>query len=210
MSSSLRPHGLQHASLPCPSLSLGVCSNSCPLSRWCHPTISSTVKEYLILSVYHYLSFLTLGFWVGSHFFHFINSTVNILVVFSYIPVRITLKSHLSECSTLKFNSKSFYKGKVKIYTPTSDIWVPIDLPPLWSLLDFINFASILNVKEPLLVDNSFFLSVKSLYMTFIHFSRGLSFLGWFVGFLSAIWVADNLQSVAYIFIFFMISCDEW
>ena len=32
-------HGLQHARLPCPSLSPGVCSNSCPLSRWCHPTI---------------------------------------------------------------------------------------------------------------------------------------------------------------------------
>ena len=43
MSDSLLPHGLQHAWLPCPSLSLGVCSNSCPLSRWCHPTISSSV-----------------------------------------------------------------------------------------------------------------------------------------------------------------------
>ena len=34
-------HGLQHARLPCPSLSPGVCSNSFPLSWWCHPTISS-------------------------------------------------------------------------------------------------------------------------------------------------------------------------
>ena len=42
MSDSLWPHGLQHARLPCP-LSPGVCSNSCPLSRWCHPTISSSV-----------------------------------------------------------------------------------------------------------------------------------------------------------------------
>ena len=38
-----RPRGLQHARLPCPSLSPRVCSNSCPLSRWCHPTISSPV-----------------------------------------------------------------------------------------------------------------------------------------------------------------------
>ena len=37
---TLRPHGLQHARLPCPSLSPRVCSNSCPLSWWCHPTIS--------------------------------------------------------------------------------------------------------------------------------------------------------------------------
>ena len=40
MSNSLRPHGLQHARLPCPSLSPEVCSNSCPLIQWCHPTIS--------------------------------------------------------------------------------------------------------------------------------------------------------------------------
>ena len=46
MSNSLQPHGLQHASLPCPSLSPGVCSNSCPLSRWCHPTISSSVTPF--------------------------------------------------------------------------------------------------------------------------------------------------------------------
>ena len=39
MSDSLWPHGLQHTRLPCPLLSPGVCSNSCLLSPWCHPTI---------------------------------------------------------------------------------------------------------------------------------------------------------------------------
>ena len=43
MSNSLQPHGLQHTRLPCPSPSPGVCSNSCPLSQWCHPAISSFV-----------------------------------------------------------------------------------------------------------------------------------------------------------------------
>ena len=43
VSDSLRPHELQHVRLPCPSLSLRVCSNSCALSWWCHPTISSSV-----------------------------------------------------------------------------------------------------------------------------------------------------------------------
>ena len=43
MSNSLQPNGLQHARLRCPSPSPGGCSNSCPLSRWCHPTISSSV-----------------------------------------------------------------------------------------------------------------------------------------------------------------------
>ena len=46
MSNSLWPHGLQHIRLPCPSPSLGVCSHSCPLSRWCHPTISSSVVTF--------------------------------------------------------------------------------------------------------------------------------------------------------------------
>ena len=43
---TLRPHGLQHATLPCPSLSPGACSNSCPLRRWCHPTVSSSVTSF--------------------------------------------------------------------------------------------------------------------------------------------------------------------
>ena len=46
MSDSLEPHGLQHARLPCPSPSPGVCANSCPLSRWCHLTILSSVTPF--------------------------------------------------------------------------------------------------------------------------------------------------------------------
>ena len=46
MSDSLQPHGLQHARLPCPSQSPGVCSNSCPLNQWCHPTISSSAAPF--------------------------------------------------------------------------------------------------------------------------------------------------------------------
>ena len=46
MSDSLQPHGLQHARPPCPSPTPGVYSNSCPLSRWCHPTPSSSVVPF--------------------------------------------------------------------------------------------------------------------------------------------------------------------
>ena len=46
VSESLWHHELQHARLTCPSLSPGVCSNSCPLSRWCHPTISSSTALF--------------------------------------------------------------------------------------------------------------------------------------------------------------------
>ena len=46
MSNSLQLHGLQHTRLPCPSPTPRACSNSCPLSRWCHPTISSSVVPF--------------------------------------------------------------------------------------------------------------------------------------------------------------------
>ena len=46
VSDSLWPHELQHARTPCPSPSPRVCSNSCPLSQWCHSTISSSVIPF--------------------------------------------------------------------------------------------------------------------------------------------------------------------
>ena len=46
VSNSLRPHESQHARPPCPSPTPGVYSNSCPLSRWCHPAISSSVIPF--------------------------------------------------------------------------------------------------------------------------------------------------------------------
>ena len=46
VSHSLWPHGLQHARPPCPSPTPGVYLSSCPLSRWCHPTISSLVVPF--------------------------------------------------------------------------------------------------------------------------------------------------------------------
>ena len=49
MSNSLQLHGLQHARFPCPSPSPGACSNSCPSSQWCHPTISSSVIPFSCL-----------------------------------------------------------------------------------------------------------------------------------------------------------------
>ena len=46
LSDSLWPHGLQHTRFPCSSPTPGVYSNSCPLSRWCHPTISYSVIPF--------------------------------------------------------------------------------------------------------------------------------------------------------------------
>ena len=49
MSNSLQPHGLQHTRLLCPSPTSRACSNSFPLSRWCHPTTSSSVIPFSCL-----------------------------------------------------------------------------------------------------------------------------------------------------------------
>ena len=62
---TLWPHGLQHFRLPCSSLSPRVCSNSCPLSWWCHPPISS----YVISFSSCLQSFPASGSFPVSHFF---------------------------------------------------------------------------------------------------------------------------------------------
>ena len=63
-SESLPPHRLQHARPPCPSPTPGVCSYSCPLSRWCHSTISSSVVPFS-----HLQSFPASGSFPMSQFF---------------------------------------------------------------------------------------------------------------------------------------------
>ena len=49
---TLQPHELQHIRLPCPLLSPWDCSDSCPLSKWCHPTILSSVTPPLVLNIF--------------------------------------------------------------------------------------------------------------------------------------------------------------
>ena len=65
MSSSLQPHGLQHARPPCSLPTPGVYSNSCPLSRWCHPTISSSAVPFSS----HLQSFPASGFFQMNQLF---------------------------------------------------------------------------------------------------------------------------------------------
>ena len=57
VSDTLRPHGVQHARLPCPSPSPRACSNPCPLSWWCHPTISSSVIPFSCLRYFNLVFF---------------------------------------------------------------------------------------------------------------------------------------------------------
>ena len=65
VSGSLRPHGLQHARLPCPSPIHRTYSNSYPLSQWCHPTVSSSVVPFSS----HLWSFAASGSFLVGQFF---------------------------------------------------------------------------------------------------------------------------------------------
>ena len=85
MSDSLWPHGLQHARLPCPSLSPRVCSNSCPLSRWRHPIISSSVLPFSSGPQ----SFPASGFFSMSQLFVLVGRSIRASASASVLPVNI-------------------------------------------------------------------------------------------------------------------------
>ena len=83
MSDSLRPHGLQHARPPCPSPTPRVYSNSCPLSWWCHPTISSSVVPFSS----HLQSFPASGSFQMSQFFTSDGQSIGVSASTSVLPV---------------------------------------------------------------------------------------------------------------------------
>ena len=85
VSNSLRPRGLQHTRLPCPSSTAGAYSNSCPLSRWCHPTISSSVIPFSSCLQ----SFPSSGCFQMSQFFKSGGQSVGVSVSASFLPMNI-------------------------------------------------------------------------------------------------------------------------
>ena len=82
VSDSLQPHGLQHALLPCLSPTSGVYPNSCPLSWWCHPTISSCAIPFSCLQ-----SFPTLGSFLRNQFFTSGGQSIGASVSSSVLPM---------------------------------------------------------------------------------------------------------------------------
>ena len=85
MSHSLRPHGLQHARLPCPSPAPRACSNSCPSSQWCHPTISSSVVPFFSCLQ----SFPASRSFPVSQFFTSGGQSIRVLASTSFLPMNI-------------------------------------------------------------------------------------------------------------------------
>ena len=85
MSDSLPPHGLKHTRLPCPSPAPKVYSNSCPASRWCHPTISSSVVPFSSRRQ----SFPASGSFPMSQFFASGGQNIGVSASASVLPVNI-------------------------------------------------------------------------------------------------------------------------
>ena len=82
MSNSLQPHGLQHTRPHCPSPTPGVCSTSCQLSQWCHPTISSSVIPFSS----RLQSFLASGSFQMSQFFTSGGQSIGVSASTSVLP----------------------------------------------------------------------------------------------------------------------------
>ena len=85
VSNSLRPHGLQHTRIPCPSPTPGAYSNSCPSNWWCHPTISSSVIPFSSCLQ----SFPASGSFLMSQFFTSGGQSIGVSASASVLPMNI-------------------------------------------------------------------------------------------------------------------------
>ena len=85
VSDSLQPHGLQHSRLPCPSPTSKVWSNSCPLSKWCQPTTSSSIFPFSSCLQ----SFPASGSFPMSQFFTLGGQSIGVSASASVLPMTI-------------------------------------------------------------------------------------------------------------------------
>ena len=130
MSNSLRPHGLQHSKLLCPSLSPGVCSDSCPLSQWCYLILycpilflPSIFPSNRVISNESVLCIRWPTYWSFS--FSFWISPSNIWVWFPFgLNGLISLQSSLLQHHSLK-TSVFWYSAFFMVHLSTSvhDYW---------------------------------------------------------------------------------------
>ena len=111
MSESLQPHGLQHARLPCLSQSPRACSNSCPLSRWCHPTISSSVVPFSCLQ-----SFPASGSFLMCWLFESGDQSFEASTAASVLPINIQDWFPLGLTSLISLQSK----GLSRVFSNTT------------------------------------------------------------------------------------------
>ena len=123
MSDSLWPHGLQCTRLPCPSPTPGIYSNSCPLSQWCHPTISSSVVPFS----FRLQSFPAAGSFQMSQFFASGGQSIAVSASASVLPMNIQNWFPLGWTGWISLKSKGLsrigFNAKTKIDTCFSQIF---------------------------------------------------------------------------------------
>ena len=130
MFNCLSPHGLKHARLPCPSPSPWVCSNSCPLSWWCHPTITSSAPFSSCLQ----------SFPVSGSFPVSCLTEYSVLISFrtdwfDFLAVQGTLKNLPSlapQFESISYSELSLLYGPT--LTSVHDYWKTIDLT-IWTFV---------------------------------------------------------------------------
>ena len=108
---SLQPHRLQHARLPCSSPTPRACSNSCPLSQWCHLTISSSVIPFFCLQ-----SFPNSGSFPMSQFFTSGGQSIGVSASASVLPMNIQDWSPLGWTGWISLQSK----GLSRVFSNTT------------------------------------------------------------------------------------------
>ena len=112
VSHSLRPHGLQHARLPCPSPTPRVYPNSRPLSRWCQPTISASVVPFSS----HPQSFPASGSFKMSQFFASGGQRIGVSASTSVLPMNTQDLSPLGWTGWISLQSK----GLSRVFSNTT------------------------------------------------------------------------------------------
>ena len=112
MFDSLRPHEPQHTRPPCPSPTPRVHPNSCPLSRWCHPTISSSVVPFSSCSQ----SFPASGSFQMSQFFASGGQSIGVSASTSVLPMNIQDWSPLGWTGWISLQSK----GLSRVFSNTT------------------------------------------------------------------------------------------
>ena len=106
MSNSLQPHRLQHTRPPCPSPTPGVYTNFCPLSRWCHPIISSSVVPFCSCLQ----SFPASGSFPMSQFFASAGQSIGVSASTSVLPMNIQDWFPLGWTGWISLQSKGLWR----------------------------------------------------------------------------------------------------
>ena len=118
MSNSLWPHGLQHARPPCPLSTPGIYSNSCPLSQWCHPAISSSVVPFFSCLQ----SFAASGSFPRSQFFTSGGQTIGVSASASVLPMNIQDWFPLGWTGWISLQSKGQSKSLLQHHSSKASI----------------------------------------------------------------------------------------